>query len=81
MLVFAIHQVSEPELFWSGQLNLPQGTELRAAIPSEDGRRGVCIFKSDSVDTVRDVVDSATRTVSKNEFYAIDETHLQGVPA
>jgi hypothetical protein len=81
MLVFAIHQVSEPELFWSGQLNLPQGTELRAAIPSEDGRRGVCIFKSDSVDTVRDVVDNATRTVSKNEFYAIDEAHLQGVPA
>jgi hypothetical protein len=81
MLVFAIHQVWEPELFWSGQLNLPQGTELRAAIPSEDGRRGVCIFKSDSVDTVRDVVDSATRAVSNNEFYAIDETHLQGLPA
>ena len=81
MLVFAIHQVSEPELFWSGQLDLPQGTELRAAIPSDDGRRGVCIFESDSVDTVRNVVDRATSTVSKNEFYAINETHLHGLAA
>jgi hypothetical protein len=81
MLVFTIHEVSEPELFWSGQLDLPNGTELRAAIPSADGSRGVCIFKSDSVDTVRNVVDSATSTVSKNEFYAINEANLIGLPA
>ena len=81
MLVFAIHEVSEPELFWSGQLDLPEGTELRAAIPSVDGSRGVCIFKSDSVDTVRNVVDGATSKVSKNEFHAINETNLRGLPA
>ena len=80
MLVFAIHQVAEPELFWSGRLDLPQGTELRVAIPSTDGRRGVCVFSSDSLDTVRDVVDAATSTVSKNEFYAINETNLHGLP-
>jgi hypothetical protein len=81
MLVFAIHEVSEPELFWSGQLDLPAGTEMRAAIPSVDGRRGVCIFKSDSVDTVRNVVDGATSKVSTNEFYAINEANLRGLPA
>lgn len=81
MLVFAIHEVSEPELFWSGQLDLPRGTELRAAIPSQDGSRGVCIFKSDSVDTVRNVVDGATGKISKNEFHPINEANLHGLPA
>jgi hypothetical protein len=80
MLVFAIHQVSEPDVFWSGQLDLPHGTELRAAIPSADGQRGVCVFKSDSVDTVRNVVDRATSQVSRNEFYAVNEANLHGLP-
>ena len=81
MMVFAVHEVSEPKVFWSGQLDLPKGTELRAAIPSLDGRHGVCVFRSDSVDTVRNVVDAATSTISKNEFYAIDEANLHGLPA
>jgi hypothetical protein len=81
MMVFAIHEVSKPELFWSGQLDLPQTTELRAAIPSVDGRHGVCIFRSDSVETVRNIVDSATSAISKNEFYAIDEANVHGLPA
>jgi hypothetical protein len=81
MLVFAVHQVSEPALFWSGQLDLPQGTELRAAIPSQDGSHGVCIFKSDSVETVRNVVDSATSKISTNKFYPIDEANLFGLTA
>ena len=81
MLVFAIHEVSEPEQFWSGQLDLPQGTKLRAAIPSQDGSRGVCIFESDSVDTVRTIVDGATSKVSKNEFHAVNEANLHGLPA
>ena len=81
MYVFTVHQVSDPEAFWGGKLNLPEGTELPVVMPSADGRRGVCIFKSDSLDTVRKVVDGATATVSKNEFYAINEGNALGLPA
>lgn len=81
MYVFTVHQVSDPEAFWSGKLNLPQGTELPVVIPSADGKRGVCIFKSDSVDTVKNVVDGATATISRNEFYAINEGGALGLPA
>ena len=28
MYVIAIHEISDPEAFWSGQLDLPKGTEL-----------------------------------------------------
>jgi hypothetical protein len=80
MYVATLHSVSDPAAFWSGQLPLPEGTELPIVIPSSDGRRGVCIFKSDSVDTVRNLVDGATGQVSSNEYYAINEANAQGLP-
>jgi hypothetical protein len=80
MYVAAIHEISNPDLFWGGQLDLPEGTELSVAVPSDDGRHGVCIFKSSSVDTVREVVDGATSAISKNEFYAINAANALGLP-
>jgi hypothetical protein len=80
MYVFTVHQVSDPEAFWSGKLDLPEGTELPVVIPSADGKHGVCIFKSDSLNTVKSVVDGATSAVSRNEFYAINEGNALGLP-
>ena len=80
MYVFTVHQVSDPEAFWGGKLDLPEGTELVVVMPSADGKRGVCVFESDSVDTVRKIVDGATSAVSKNEFFAINEGNSQGLP-
>ena len=81
MYVLSIHAVSDPEAFWGGKLNLPAGTELPIVAPSSDGKRGVCVFKSDSVNTVRALVDGATATISQNEFYAINDGNALGLPA
>jgi hypothetical protein len=81
MYVFTIHAVSDPVAFWSGKLDLPEGTELPMVVPSSDGSRGICVFKSDSLDTVKRVVDGATSQVSRNEFYAINESGALGLPA
>ena len=81
MYVFTIHDVSDPNAFWSGKLDLPEGTELPIVVPSSDGSRGICVFKSDSLDTVKRVVDGATSQVSRNEFYAINESNALGLPA
>ncbi|TMK60839.1 MAG: hypothetical protein E6G60_12455 [Actinobacteria bacterium] len=80
MYVVAIHSISDPEAFWGGQLDLPNGTELPVVAPSSDGTRGVCIFKSDSVNTVQRLVDGATSKVSRNEFYALNEGSALGLP-
>jgi hypothetical protein len=80
MYVVAIHSISDPKAFWGGQLDLPQGTTLPTAVPNEDGTRGICIFESDSVDTVRNLVDSATSQISRNEYFAVDEQNAQGLP-
>jgi hypothetical protein len=81
MYVIAIHSISDPDAFWGGQLPLPEGTELPFVAPSADGTRGVCVFTSDSVDTVRNLVDGATGAISSNEYHAVNEAGAQGLPA
>ena len=80
MYVMTIHSISDPGAFWGGQLDLPEGTELPIVAPSSDGTRGVCVFKSDSVDTVRNLVEGATREISNNEYHMINEGNAQGLP-
>jgi hypothetical protein len=80
MYVIAIHSVSDPDAFWGSQLDLPDGTELPIVAPSSDGTRGVCVFKSDSVDTVRNLVDGAAGAISSNEYHAINEGNARGLP-
>jgi hypothetical protein len=80
MYVVAIHSISDPDTFWGAQLDLPEGTELPVVAPSSDGTRGVCVFKSDSVNTVRNLVDGAAGAISSNEYYALNEGNAQGLP-
>ena len=81
MYVVAIHSISDPEAFWGGSLDLPDGTELSTAAPSPDGRRGVCLWKSDSVETVRDLVEGAAGQISDNEFFEVNAQSAQGLPS
>ena len=81
MYVMSIHSISDPDAFWAAQLDLPEGTELPIVAPNFDGTRGVCVFKSDSVDTVRSLVEGAAGEISSNEYHAINEGNAQGLPA
>ena len=81
MYVIAIHSVSDPEAFWGGQLELPEGTELATVAPNSNGTRAVCVWKSDSVDTVRNLVEGGAGEISNNEYYAVNADNAQGLPA
>jgi hypothetical protein len=82
MHIVAIHEISDPETFWGAAegMNLPEGTTLHSAIPNGDGTRAVCVWESDSVDTVRDFVDGNVGHVSKNEFFTVNEQNAVGLP-
>jgi hypothetical protein len=80
MYVIAIHSISDPQAFWGGQLDMPEGTTLPVAIPNTDGTRGVCIWESDSVDTVRNLVESAAGQVSTTDYFEVDAQNAQGLP-
>jgi hypothetical protein len=84
MHVIAIHTISDPQKFWStaeqAEGEMPQGTSLHSAIPNRDGSRAVCVWESDSVDTVRDFVDRLVGDVSENEFFEADAQNARGLP-
>jgi hypothetical protein len=83
MHVIAIHDISDPDAFWgeASQLEMPDGVELPTVAPSPDGKRAICIWKADSVDTVRDLVDGASEGIASNEFFAVNDENAQGLPA
>jgi hypothetical protein len=82
MHIVAIHAISDPEKFWGGAENmeLPEGTTLHSAIPNPDGSRAVCVWESDTVDTVRDIVESAAGDISNNEYFEVNAQNAVGLP-
>lgn len=81
MHIVAIHSISDPKRFWSGSLDLPEGTTLRSALPNDDGTKGVCVWESDSVETVTRLVESAAGEISNNEYFEVNANQAQGLPA
>jgi hypothetical protein len=85
--VVAIHQINDPESFWSGAAraipNLPPEVTLHASYPQGDGSRAVCLWEAESVDAVRELVDSGTADTSRNEYFEVDAQHAgaRGLPA
>jgi hypothetical protein len=80
MYVIAIHSISDPESFWGGELDLPDGVALLSALPNGDGSRGVCVWEADSASTVEQIVEGAAGEISDNEYFEVNADNAQGLP-
>jgi hypothetical protein len=83
MHVVAIHSISDPDKFWSAadESELPEGVALHSAFPNDDGSRAVCLWEADSLDAVREIVESTVGDVSNNEFFEVNASNAQGLPS
>ena len=79
MYVIAIHSISDPESFWGGELDLPEGVSLHSALPNGDGTRGVCLWEADSASTVEQIVEGAASEISDNEYYEVNSDNALGL--
>jgi hypothetical protein len=80
--IVAIHDVRDPERFWGAadpSAQFPPGVTLHSTYPRADGERAVCLWQADSVDTVRELIESVTGDASSNEFFEVDETHANAL--
>jgi hypothetical protein len=75
--IVAIHEISDPDRFWGAAdpSAIPEGITLHASYPRGDGSRAVCLWEADSVDAVRNLVESTTGGASQNEFFEADAQH------
>jgi hypothetical protein len=81
-VIIAIHEIADPDRFWGGNLDLPDGTTLHSIFPRGDSTKAVCVWESDSVDTVRRLLDNQVGTATRNELFEVDTSHAgaMGLP-
>jgi hypothetical protein len=79
----AIHTISDPDKFWAEAQNLqvPSNLTLHSVVAKQDRTKAVCLWEGDSVDTVRDFVESAAGDISNNEYYEVNDQTAMGLPA
>jgi hypothetical protein len=84
MRVVIQHRIADPERFFSLAeevvANAPSGVRARQFFPSQDQSAAVCLWEGDSVDAVRDHVDSVTGDSSQNTYFEVNPEYAMGLP-
>ena len=85
MKVVVQHRITDPDKFFSMNAEEvasggPPGVQGQQFFPSQDGSAAVCLWETDSVDTLRDYLDPATAGVSENTYFEIDTERAMGLP-
>jgi ubiquinone/menaquinone biosynthesis C-methylase UbiE len=85
MYVVAKHRIKNAERFLSlAQIaaeQAPPGVYGRQFCPSRDRTEAVCLWEADSVETVRDYLDSLAGEASENAYFQVSTDHAIGIPA
>ncbi|MDT7550938.1 MAG: hypothetical protein QOE84_3332 [Actinomycetota bacterium] len=84
MFVGVLHHISDPEGFEAAEAKaLEQGLPANIALPihasTPDHRTGICIWEGESVNAVRELVESVVGAFSINDYFQLDVEGL--VPA
>lgn len=77
MFVGVIHRIHDPSGFQAAEAKaieqgLPPGVALPIHAATPDHRTGVCIWEGESVDAVRDLVESVVGPYSENEYFPLE---------
>lgn len=85
MQVVVQHRITNPEQFFSGDPQeiaegAPSGVRGRQFFPSQDRSAAVCLWEGDSIDDVREYVDSVTGDSSQNTYFEVNAEYAMGLP-
>ena len=77
MFVGVIHRITDPAGFEAAEEKaIEQGLPSNVALPihaaTPDHSTGICIWEGESVDTVRELVESVVGPFSENEYFQLD---------
>jgi len=84
MYVIVQHDVKGPKFFFADTpavaQNAPPGVHPAMFCPASDRTSAVCLWHSESVDAVRDYIDTVTGSASDNTYFAVDDGCAIGLP-
>lgn len=82
MYVLVYHRITHPAAFWRMRErpdpSRPVQLRLVHSLPSRSHDALVCLWESDSVETVRNYADAVFGSLSRNEYHEIDEEETLG---
>jgi hypothetical protein len=83
MKVGVIHRISDPDGALSKGQTLfepHEGVTLLQFIPSQDVTLATCIWESDSIDRVRELVDGALAETAEQTYFEVNGEQAVGLP-
>ena len=85
MHIVVQHRITDPEKFFSADPDEivgagPPGVQGRQFFPSSDRSTAVCLWEADSIDTLRDYLDSVTAGAAENSYFEVDRELAMGLP-
>jgi hypothetical protein len=84
MFVGVLHHITDPAGFEAAETKaIEQGLPSHVALPihaaTPDHRTGICIWEGESVDAVRELVESVVGPFSNNDYFQLDVDGLEPV--
>lgn len=62
------------------QRRLPKGLRPLEFLPSVDGRKAVCVWEADSLNSLRDFVERETAGSARNDYFEVKVENAIGLP-
>jgi len=85
MYIVVQHTISDPAGFWGGAEQMlpkiPASSKLHHTFPTKDGRRAVCVWEAESVKSLRDFLEPQISSVSKNEYFQVENKDSIAMPS
>jgi hypothetical protein len=84
MYVIARHQIKDADAFLSvarmAAEGAPPDVHGRQFCPSRDGAEAVCLWEADSLEIVREYLDSLIGDAGDNAYFEVDTAGAIGIP-
>ena len=83
MLIVVQHHISDPEAFRAlgehPQPTRPKHWRLHYLLPDPSGTWCTCLWVADSIEALRDYIDSSTGVLSTNDYFEVDQDAALGI--
>ena len=84
MYVVAVHRITDPEKFFAVNADDiasggPAGVQGKQFFPSTKQDEAVCLWETDSIDSLRDYLDPATEGLAENTYFEVDAERAFGL--
>jgi hypothetical protein len=84
MFIVVEHTITNQDAFFEGASRVtaeaPSGIKPLQFFPSLSKDRAVCLWEAESVDALKGFLEPLSASLSRNTYYAVDNTKAIGLP-